>query len=63
MVTRYATVCDKIVLFWAYLGTILVAVLRPAFALGMGEVVDGVSETVAAGNKSGISADGFQNLG
>ena len=63
MVTRYATVCDKIVLFWAYFGTILVSVMRPAFALGMGKVVDGVGETVAKGNKSGISDEGFGNLG
>lgn len=63
MVTRYATVGDKIVLFWAYFGTILVAVIRPAFSLAFGKVVDGVGETAAAGNAKGVNEAGFGELG
>ena len=63
MVLRYATLCDKIVLFWAYFGTICVAVVRPGFSLAFGMVVDGVGEGAAAGSTKGVTEVGFENLG
>lgn len=63
MVTRYASVCDKIVLFWAYFGTICVAVVRPGFSLAFGMVVDGVGEGATKGSTKGVSEVGFESLG
>ena len=61
MVTRYASTCDKIVLFWAYFGSISVAVVRPGFSLAFGLVVDGVGDTASAGKD--VSEVGFEKLG
>lgn len=63
MVMRYATTCDKIILFWAYFGTICVAVVRPGFSLAFGLVVDGVGETASAGAVKDVSEVGFEQLG
>jgi ATP-binding cassette subfamily B (MDR/TAP) protein 1 len=60
MVMRYATTCDKIILFWAYFGTICVAVVRPGFSLAFGLVVDGVGETASAGAVKDVSEVGFE---
>lgn len=62
IVTRYATIGDKIILFWAYVGTISVALIRPVFSLAFGKIVDGVGETASAGSKAGVGENGFGEL-
>ena len=36
MVTRFATTCDKVLLFWAFFGTSIIGAIRPGFSFAFG---------------------------